>query len=300
MRGSRLFLSKPAMFRRIPRNSPMPRAGTGCEYHLSPERPNLLRAFDWDRRSRVLEVGAGCGAVTRFLGERFDEVVAVEGDPARALNAALRVRDLDGVSVVNGNFQSLELGEFDLLVAIGVLEYAHLYSDSAYPHQEALLQMRSRLGDAGLLVLALENKLGMKYFAGAREDHSSIRFDSIEGYSRSGRRTGVTFGQTELARLLSDAGFETVSFFYPFPDYKFARSIVAGDVGPAAAAGLSEFIGTEGTRGDGQPVFDSRLAWREALQNGLLGAAVQLLLGACRDRKSRRRGRLSGAGMPSP
>jgi hypothetical protein len=38
------------------------------EYHLSPKRAQLLRGLAFDPGSRVLEIGAGCGAITRFLG----------------------------------------------------------------------------------------------------------------------------------------------------------------------------------------------------------------------------------------
>ena len=38
-------------------------------YHLSPARANILRGLDLKPGGRVLEVGAGCGVITRFLGD---------------------------------------------------------------------------------------------------------------------------------------------------------------------------------------------------------------------------------------
>src|SRR5687768_17365235 len=49
------------------------------EYHFSDARANLLRHLPLGPGVRVLELGAGCGALTRFLGERGCEVVSVEG-----------------------------------------------------------------------------------------------------------------------------------------------------------------------------------------------------------------------------
>ena len=54
------------------------------EYHLSIKRAQLLSGFSFDRSMKVLEVGCGCGAITRYLGETFDNVVSIEGSPARA------------------------------------------------------------------------------------------------------------------------------------------------------------------------------------------------------------------------
>ena len=54
------------------------------EYHLTTKRAQLLSGFKFDRTLKVLEVGCGCGAITRYLGETFDSVVSVEGSIARA------------------------------------------------------------------------------------------------------------------------------------------------------------------------------------------------------------------------
>ena len=58
------------------------------EYHLSPARHNLLRPFPIDPGSRVLELGCGCGSMTRYFGENGNELVAVEGSIRRAQIAA--------------------------------------------------------------------------------------------------------------------------------------------------------------------------------------------------------------------
>jgi len=54
------------------------------EYHLSSKRANLLRGLDLPIDGRALEIGCGCGAITRYLGEQGLEVDAIEGSAARA------------------------------------------------------------------------------------------------------------------------------------------------------------------------------------------------------------------------
>ena len=41
------------------------------EYHLSNKRAQLLAGFDFDPALKVLEVGCGCGAITRHLAENI-------------------------------------------------------------------------------------------------------------------------------------------------------------------------------------------------------------------------------------
>jgi SAM-dependent methyltransferase len=154
------------------------------EYHLSPFRTTIFDCLGvTDESLRVLELGCGCGAITRWLGERCGEVHAIEGNAARALAARTRCADLTGVQVYVGNFSELDEREgFDVVTLIGVLEYGHLYhpverNRPAAAAAAGLRQARDALRSDGVLVLAIENQLGIKYLNGAREDHSAVRRD---------------------------------------------------------------------------------------------------------------------------
>jgi SAM-dependent methyltransferase len=120
------------------------------EYHLSPARSRLLSGFRFRRDARVLEVGSGCGAITRFLGETFDSVVAVEGSPSRAALARMRTRDLPGVTVVCAPFHDLRPQiAFDYIFCVGVLEYSSSFVAGADPHDVVLRRFAEWLAPAG-------------------------------------------------------------------------------------------------------------------------------------------------------
>jgi len=73
-----------------------------------------------------------------------------------------------------------------------------------------------------VLVIAIENQLGLKYFAGAPEDHLGKPFLGIENqYTLKGP---VTFGKKEIKKRLLNSGFKGIEFLYPFPDYKFPQA----------------------------------------------------------------------------
>ena len=197
-------------------------------YHLSSQRANLLRPLKDFLSGTVLEIGSGCGAITRFLGETARSVVALEGSHRRAHITRARTRDLPNVEVYCDEFSAFVTQEkFDAVTLIGVLEYANMFVGGPHPALDMLTKVKAHLSDKGCLVIAIENQLGLKYFAGAPEDHLGKAMLGVEDqYTEGGVRT---YSKKRLAALLHQAGFEEVEFLYPFPDYKMPASILSDD-----------------------------------------------------------------------
>ncbi|WLG32703.1 glycosyltransferase [Pseudomonas simiae] len=194
-------------------------------YHLSATRANILRPFEHLFKSRVLEIGAGCGAISRYLGECGADLLCLEGSPRRAAMAASRTRDLDNVTVLAERFDDFKIEEqFDVVTLIGVLEYASMFSNADDPALAMLMRVRQLLKPDGHLFIAIENQLGLKYFAGAPEDHVGITMYGIEGRYEHGQPK--TYGRKELKDLIVRAGFTSTSFLAPSPDYKLPNSII--------------------------------------------------------------------------
>ncbi|HEY7622848.1 MAG TPA: class I SAM-dependent methyltransferase [Solirubrobacteraceae bacterium] len=256
-------------------------------YHLTPYRSTLFDCLGFEAAgdARVLELGAGCGAITRWLGEHFGEVHAVEGSADRARVIQARCAGLDNVSVFSANYSLLEEEDaYDVATLIGVLEYGHLYHPRTRdPHEAALdnIQVACRsLRADGVLVLAIENKLGLKYLSGAREDHSGRPYDSIEGYTRP-HANAVTFSARELESMLAAAGFGHAEFFVPFPDYKLATTVVNAAAVRDEHNIHSWLQGTAPDRGHpsrAQLAFNETLAQREIARAGLLRELANSLL----------------------
>jgi hypothetical protein len=182
----------------------------------------------------VLEIGGGCGAITRYLGETCAQVTALEGSRRRAAILRDRCRDLANITCIAANLADVRFSQpFDLIVVIGVLEYAGKYfAPRPNPYAGFLKLAAGALRPDGLLVLAIENQLGLKYFQGDPEDHTGRRYEGIEGYYSG--TTVRTFGKRRLLQYLREAGFQA-SLFLPFPDYKLPRVILNGS---ATRAGL--------------------------------------------------------------
>lgn len=243
------------------------------EYHFSDARANLLRHLPLGPGVRVLELGAGCGAVTRFLGERGCEVVAVEGSLLRARCASERTRDLPNVSVYCSDFQDVDFSaDFDVVTLIGVLEYAPKFFAGEDPFGACLQVARSALASGGTLLVAIENQLGLKYFAGATEDHLGTHFSGIENrYRPDGVRT---LGRRQIGRTLQAAGFADLAFQYPFPDYKLPAALVfepALQRGDFRASELVRHLYARDYAGKDLRAIDAAQVWPVLEDNGLMG-----------------------------
>jgi 2-polyprenyl-3-methyl-5-hydroxy-6-metoxy-1,4-benzoquinol methylase/predicted transposase YbfD/YdcC len=240
-------------------------------YHLSPERCCLLWPVRDLLKGRVLEVGAGCGALSRFLAENGADVWAMEDDSARAAICRDRCRGLSNVSVICGKLSDIPSDElFDAVLLVGVLEYGRVYNGGIDGPAHLLRKCRELLKPAGCLILAIENQLGLKYFAGAPEDHMGIPYSGI--HDEYGPTTQVTFGKAELERLLDASGYKYRQFFFAFPDYKFPRAIVPErllrnyDVNIASVLGM---LAAPDLFKSYYRSFSEELAWPVVLRNGL-------------------------------
>lgn len=200
------------------------------EYHFTSKRSTLLRALDLSSLGHVLELGCGCGAISRYLGEQGMQVDAIEGSTRRAQIAHSRCRDLDNVNIVNANYNDLSLpdGEYDAIFLIGVLEYAKRFcpdakDDFAAVH-EILMAIGKSLKPEGVMITAIENRLGLKYLLGATEDHYAVPYIGLHEYPDS---AGIrTFDHSEWQQILDNAGFPARTFYTPFPDYKIPSVVL--------------------------------------------------------------------------
>ena len=194
-------------------------------YHLTNVRRNLLNWYPFREDASVLEIGAGCGALTGLLCDRCKKVTAVELSKRRATAAQLRCREKDNLEMIVGNLNDIEFDEkFDYITLIGVLEYQGSYTASDNPYRDFLVKIKSLLKEGGKLLIAIENKCGMKYWCGAVEDHTGVPFDGLNQYKLSGRKVR-TFSKAELTELLTESGYTDAFYYYPMPDYKLPTVI---------------------------------------------------------------------------
>jgi SAM-dependent methyltransferase len=187
--------------------------------HLARGRANLLRAIDLPVDATVLEVGAGCGALTRYLGETAASVDAVEPDLTMAATARARTAGLDNVVVHVGDVTDLpDDPVYDVAVVVDG------------PGVGRLADIQRRLVPGGVLIMAVGNRFGVGRLTG------------------TGNRAAPGLGRRELDRMLAAAGFVDWTVLGAFPDHTTTRVVMAAELAssqPRLAAALPRMAGDE-------------------------------------------------------
>ena len=202
-------------------------------YHLSPLRENIVDWLPMNKDMKVLEVGSGCGAITGALSAKAGSVTCVDLSKKRSQINAYRHAENDNITIHVGNFKDIEPDlpcDYDYICLIGVFEYGISYIGGDTPFEDFLKTLLPHLAENGKLVIAIENKYGLKYFAGCKEDHLGTWFSGIENYADGG---GVrTFGRQGLENIFRKCGVEDYHFYYPYPDYKFMTALYSDEYLP--------------------------------------------------------------------
>ena len=235
-------------------------------YHLSPIRENIVRWLPITKNDKVLEVGSGCGAVSGALCEMAGEVVSCDLSKKRSLINAYRHNDCDNLTIHVGNFTDVEKNldsDFDYICLIGVLEYGQSYIASDTPYEDFLLLLKKHLKKNGRIVIAIENRMGLKYLSGCKEDHLGKWFKGIEGYEKE---DGVkTFSKHGLIKLFDNAGIKDYHFYYPYPDYKFMNTVFSDKRLPKSGELVDNSRNFDRDR---MNLFDEALAFDTMIEDG--------------------------------
>ncbi|NTV77564.1 MAG: class I SAM-dependent methyltransferase [Clostridiales bacterium] len=236
-------------------------------YHLSPLRENIVEWLPITKEMKVLEVGSGCGAITGALSAKAGQVTCIDLSKKRSYINAYRHLECENVTIHVGNFKDIEQElscDYDYILLIGVFEYGQGYMGTDTPYEDFLTILKKHLGTKGRMAIAIENKFGLKYWAGCMEDHVGKYFESIEDYPNGG---GVrTFTKTGLEKIMKSVGIEQYSFYFPYPDYKFPTTFYSEEYLPKIGELSNNLRNFDRDR---MLLFDEKNAFDSVIREGL-------------------------------
>lgn len=193
-------------------------------YQLSELRKGILSWYDFPEKAKVLEIGAGFGTLTGCLCRKCAHVTATDRSLYRARAIAARYEETENLEVYAGEVSDIAFPDpFDYIILIGLLERTGKGSAEPHPYIDYLEEIKKWLKPDGRLLLAVENRLGLRYFCGEAEPHTGRAFDGINHYP--GGTKGYSFSRKEIENVVKAAGFGYHKFYYPLPDYKLPQLI---------------------------------------------------------------------------
>ncbi|MCI7791071.1 MAG: adenylyltransferase/cytidyltransferase family protein [Lachnospiraceae bacterium] len=128
---------------------------------------------------------------------------------------------------------------FDYVVAIGVLE--------SCKHPVAMLkQWKAYLKEDGVLLLGVDNRLGLRYFCGDRDKFTQRNFDGIEHYRRilpkdREQLEGQAYAKYEIEEMLAEAGIGNHKFYSVLPNLDIPQMIYSENYLPEEELSIRYF-----------------------------------------------------------
>ena len=211
------------------------------EIITSPKRTKFIDECIKPNNLSVLDIGAGWGQFSLPLASS-NQVCTLEPTPER-LDFIKAVADQDNlsknISFIGADYMEIKFkNKFDLILSIGVMEWVGTFRKGKPPEciqKEFLQKTKDELKEGGRLLIGIENRMGLKYILGNRDDHTGIA--DISCYHQTLAKTlfkgetgrelrCFTYSMEEYRTMLLEAGFKNIAFHAAFPDYKLPQVIL--------------------------------------------------------------------------
>lgn len=200
-------------------------------YHLSDFRAGLFGWYDFRPDASLLEVGAEFGALTGMLCRKCVRVVALEASAFRAEAIRKRYPTAENLTVRTGGLDALDDSEcFDYIVVSKEFEAAGRGEKDLSLYVAYVNMLRAHLKPDGVLLVAVTNRYGLKYFCGEAEPHAQKPFAGISGKMRGAE--GRSFSRDELVEIFQQADVPAVKFYYPLPDHVLPQLVYTDEYLP--------------------------------------------------------------------
>lgn len=207
---------------------------------LSPVRSNIINWYSFKENSSILELNGNYGEITGFLCQKANRVVTLEEDNRFAEIIEKRYKNEECLEVKNTNIYNENINEkFDYVIVIGITEKLEDYIKYAKDH----------LNENGVILLAINNKFGIKSFITCTKEYKLINNDNL------------TITKNKLDKILDNQKLN-YKYYYPLPDYKLTNVIFTENYMPDL-----ENISRDITYKCGNVNFNEIQAYRELLKD---------------------------------
>lgn len=190
-------------------------------------RSNLFEWLPVNKYETVLLIGEEAGCFAGVLSQKCNKVICLETTFLSAVIAAYRSKRFDNVQIIYGTLESA--GEY---LKEETCDYI-LFTDAVSIHKREKTENSGFVGEVkaakkfltenGRIVFTAGNCMGMKYWAGCRDNIQNAYFAGIEGYAKTDG-TGMPT-KNELDEMIRCCALKHHMIYYPYPDHLFPTSI---------------------------------------------------------------------------
>lgn len=176
---------------------------------FSPNRKNIVSWYDFKENSKILELNPNFGEITGFLSEKAEKVVSILDSKIKGEAIKNRYEEVSNLEVIVGNIQNITINEsFDYAIIIGI--------DNKKELIEKIKFAKTHLKNDGKILIAYDNKFGIKYWTGIKEN-AKEQYDQILGKTDK-------LSLDNVKKILEQEKLDS-QIFYPLPDYRITNVI---------------------------------------------------------------------------
>lgn len=166
------------------------------------QSPNILNWYPFNKTQKVLEVGKKSEELTRFLIDKCSSIQKIS-----------KIEELENIDA-----------KFNIIILLGINENEKINLKNLVRRLEGFLEMDGRI------LLAVDNKFGLRFWAGNPENILEKKFTSLLGYNNEYEKI-ETYTKKYIKTQLNEIGYKT-RFYYPLPDYRRPNVIFSEDALP--------------------------------------------------------------------
>jgi len=187
-----------------------------------------------DKKSEVLDIGSGMGALTIALARRF-KTVGTDVNPS-TLEFIKHRAEQEKINLALFHISPLHKGlpfkkeSFDVVLMNGVLEWVafKIEGDVKKIQEKVLKNIFRILKKNGIFILAIENRLALDWFKG-KTSHIPIKYvdllprkiaDFVCKIKRGKKFRTYIYSKFGYEKMLKKVGFRDVEFYEAYPNYQ--------------------------------------------------------------------------------
>lgn len=182
---------------------------------------NILNWYPFEKNQDILELG---GNLINLFCEKCNKVTIIEPN----LENVKKIEEKENLKILQTTINETELSEkYDIITLIGTPERIKEIIGENISLEETIKILEKYLKPNGKILIAVDNKFGLKFFAGNPEKILNKKFESLIGYNNEVEKI-ETYTKSRLERILKGLGYNT-RFYYPLPDYKLPNVIFSDE-----------------------------------------------------------------------